>query len=266
VNLNETDAGLENQTIRGTPTAEPARVVTGHDQLTHPRTWVALAGVLAGLTAFAVGEAVYDLIPVEKVEVNTMGHILMAPTPKTTALAEIRNAALTFGILGLCLGGFLGIASGLLRRSAVAMAVAGLVGSIVGLATGACICFAVLPFFFDKQAFYPEYDLILSMIMHGSIWGLTAAAAGLAFGVGQGEPRLLGRALAASFIGAALGAVVFDLIGAAVFPMALTGQPISTTWPTRLMARLLVTVAAAAGVMLVMPRPLSRKGRPPEVV
>jgi len=107
---------------------------------------------------------------------------------------------------------------------------------------------------------YPEYDLILSMIMHGSIWGLTGATAGLAFAVGLGEQKLYGRTLAAGFAGAVLGAIVFDLIGVVLFPLGSTGQPISTTWPTRLMARLLVTLATAAVVILLLPEPSPDKG------
>jgi hypothetical protein len=155
---------------------------------------------------------------------------------------------LTFGVLGVCLGGFLGIGRGPARRSASALVVAGLVGSILGLALAAGASFAVLPFFLKTQPVHPEYELILSMIMHGSIWGLTGAAAGLAFAVGLGEGRLLGRAL-----GAVLGTITFELIGAGLFPLASTSQPISTTWPTRLMARLMVTVATASVVILFLP-------------
>ena len=91
------------------------------------------------------------------------------------------------------------------------------------------------------------------MIMHTSIWGLTGAAAGLAFAVGLGERRLLGRALAAGFVGAVFGAIAFELIGAGLFPFASIGQPISTTWQTRLIARLMVTVATAAVIILLLP-------------
>ena len=131
------------------------------------------------------------------------------------------------------------------------LVVAGLLGSILGLAAGAS--FAELPFFLKTQPSHPEYDLLISMIMHTSIWGLTGAAAGLAFAVGLGERRLLGRALAAGFVGAVFGAIAFELIGAGLFPFASTGQPISTTWQTRLMARLMVTVATAAVIILLLP-------------
>ena len=139
------------------------------------------------------------------------------------------------------------------------MIAAGLIGAVLGLASGAGFSFAVLPLFLRTAPIYPEYDLILSMIMHGSIWGATGAVAGLAFGVGTGERRLLGRSLLAGFIGAVLGAVVFDLVGVFLFPTGTTGEPISATWVTRLMARLLVTIATAGVMILLLPSPVTRR-------
>ena len=52
----------------GTPNAEPL----AHDQydrkLNRARRWVLLAGLLAGLSSFGIGEALYDLIPAKKVK------------------------------------------------------------------------------------------------------------------------------------------------------------------------------------------------------
>jgi hypothetical protein len=232
---------------------EPAADNQTKDRLKRARWWIALAGLLAGLAAFGVGEIVFDLIPTEQEQINTLGTLSMVPTAKTMRKAATRNGALTFGLLGVCLGGLLGIAGGLSRRSVSAMLAAGLLGSILGLATGAGVSFAVLPLFFRLEPVYADYDLILSMIMHASIWGATGAVAGLAFAAGLGKPNLHGRAVAAGLVGAVLGAIVFDLIGVVLVPLGNTGQPISTTWPTRLMARLLVTLAAAAFVVLLLP-------------
>jgi len=255
VNPNGADVAPENRATPGTAPAEAAQQDEAKDRHNRARWCVALAGLLAVLVAFGVGETIYELIPTQKVGVDTMGQIVIAPTARTASVAEARNAALTFGVFGACLGGFLGIAGGLARRSASAMVVAGLLGSILGLALGAGVSCALLPFFLKTQPAYPEYELIISMIMHGSIWGLTGAAAGLAFAVGLGERRLHARALAAGFVGAVLGAIAFELIGAGFFPLASTGQPISTTWPTRLIARLVVTVTTAAAVVLLLPGP-----------
>ena len=214
---------------------------------------VAAGGLVAGLVAFGVGEMIHELIPAKKVGIPTMGQIVIGPTGGDHECGGNAERGADFAVLGVCLGGFLGIAGGLARRSASAAVVAGLAGSILGLVLAAGASLVLIPFFLRTLPSHPEYDIILPMIMHASIWGLTGAAAGLAFALGLGEPRLLGRALAAGSVGAVLGTIAFELVGAAFFPLANTGQPISSTWPTRLMARLLVTVAAAAVVILSCP-------------
>src|SRR5262245_38814655 len=96
--------------------------------LDRTRRLVMLAGVLAGLIAFGVGEATYKLIPGKIVAIPTMGTIVYAPTAATQAVADVRNAALAYGVLGFCLGGCLGIAGGLARRQPAATVTAGLIG------------------------------------------------------------------------------------------------------------------------------------------
>ncbi len=93
------------------------------------------------------------------------------------------------------------------------------------------------------------------MTMHGLIWGLAGAAGGLAFAVGLGQRRLLIRATMAGLTGAVLGAFAFGLAGASLFPLADMGDPVSPIWPSRLIARLWVTAATAACIILVLPRP-----------
>ena len=207
------------------------------------------------MAAFGAGEAVYKLIPAQVVKVQTMGQTILASTAETTAVASVRNSALAFGLLGVCLGGFLGAAGGLARRSVSAIFGASVLGAILGLATGALMSFGLVPFFLDTQPYHPEYEMILSVTQHAVIWGLTAAAAGLAFAVGLGERRLILRAIAAAFVGAVLGALVFELAGAALFPLASTDQPISTTLPSRLLARILFTVTSVAVVIRLLSGP-----------
>jgi hypothetical protein len=176
----------------------------------------------------------------------------VTPTVATENVAVARNGALAFGVLGLFLGGCLGLAGGLARRSSFAIAAGGL-GSVLGFAAGVGASLALLPFCISSRIRYPEHDLLISFLMHGAIWGLLGALAGLAFAVGLGERNVCIRALAAGFAGALVGAIAFDLIGVVTFPGAKTDDPISRTWVTRLMARLLVTVATAAAVSLVLP-------------
>ncbi len=149
--------------------------------------------------------------------------------------------------------GCLGVAGGLARRSGGAAAAAGLLGLLLAAGLAGGVSLGTIKVFADARLTHSDYDMPLSMAMHGLIWGLSGAAAGLAFAVGMGGRRLLATAPADGFVGAVLGAIAFDLIGAGLFPMADTGEPVSITWASRLTARLLVALATAAGIILVLP-------------
>jgi hypothetical protein len=219
------------------------------------RGLAAIAGLLAGLLAFAIGEATYEIIPTEKVPKNLMGTTVLVVERATSTEAARRNGALAFAALGLCLGTCLGLAGGLARRSASGAIAGAMTGGLLGLALGAGVSWASIPWFIMTRLDYTDYDIFISFIMHGLIWGLLGASAGLAFAVGLGRSRLCGKTLTAGFAGAVLGTVAYELIGAAAFPMAETDEPISETWATRLMARLLVTLGTALLVILLLPEP-----------
>jgi hypothetical protein len=228
------------------------------ERLGRTRGLLAVGGLLAGLLAFGIGEAVYDLIPAKSVTQHALGLTKVSTTVATETVAAARNGALAFGVLGLFLGGCLGLAGGLARRPSFAVAAGGL-GSVLGFAAGVGASLALLPFCIASRFRYPDNDLAISFLMHGAIWSLLGALAGLAFAIGLGKRALWVRALTAGFAGALLGAVAFDLIGVVAFAGAKTDEPISRTWVTRLMARVLVTVATAAAVSLVLP---ARSGEP----
>ncbi len=242
---------------QGKPTAFPDGGQVPHNQV---RWLVMLGALLAGLVAFGLGEMIYKIIPAEKVPQSVMMTNLKVtlPTRATEDAAAARNGALSFGLLGLCLGSALGIAGGLARRSAPAATRGGLLGAVLGLALGVGLSLGLLPLFLSQQDRYSDDDLIVlivSLVMHALIWGLLGACAGLAFAVGSEKPRLWHRAAIAGFFGAVVGTVVFELAGGLFFPLAATHQPISETWPTRLMARLLVALGTAGVVISVLVKP-----------
>ena len=86
-------------------------------------------------------------------------------------------------------------------------------------------------------------------------------SSGLAFGIGLGArgrlPRVCWRTR-----GRAVGAIAYDLIGPAVFPLANTAQIVSETWASRLVARLVVSVMAAAGAAFAASEPREPPGFP----
>jgi hypothetical protein len=218
------------------------------------RTLVAVSGIIAGLAAFGIGEATREWVPPEKVRTNFFGAVRERVTRDSPRVA-IRTAALAFGVMGLCLGGCLGITGGLARRSLPASVAGGLLGAVLGALLGAGVTLGLLPFFMQMRSQFRNNDLVIGMLVHGVIWGPLGAAAGLAVAIGLGEPRLIGRAVAAGFAGAVVGSVAFDVIGAFAFPLAKTDSPISQTWTSRLLARLLVSVGTAAVVALLLPGP-----------
>jgi hypothetical protein len=110
---------------------------------------------------------------------------------------------------------------------------------------------------------HQDLDMIIAMLIHGLFWGLLGAAAGLAFAIGMKAP--IGRAVAAGIVGAVLGSVAFDLVGAFAFPLAKTDSPISLTWPSRLCARLLVCVGTAAALTRVLPGPRPEGAAAPQL-
>jgi hypothetical protein len=205
---------------------------------------------------------VYKIIPAKLVpQVSLLSREpLMTPSMETQIVATARNASLAFGALGVCLGGLMGIAGGLARRSMVGAITAGLLGMAAGTVLGAGISLALLPFSLKAQYALVAGDVLMSLLNHGLIWGLIGAAAGMAFALGLGERRRVGQFLTAGLLGAVVGAAAFELIGAMFFIDAGTTEPISETWLTRLMARLLVTVGTAAALLWVLPR--SQHDRP----
>jgi hypothetical protein len=256
------DAAPEIRPAREAPRVDLSAVRQGaKDGFVQTRWLVPLAGLLAGLIAFGVGEAIYKVIPVELVlqDVMMTNQKVMLPSLKTENAAMAKNAALAFAVLGVCLGGLLGMAGGLARRSMVAAVTAGLLGATLGLVLGAGLSLLVLPFSLQAQFDYFDQDLLIALVTHALICGLLGASAGLAFAVGLGERRLLGQALTAGLMGAVLGAGCFELIGAAFFASAATVKPISETWPTRLLAQLLMTIGTATslGLLPLEPRKIN---------
>jgi hypothetical protein len=219
-----------------------------HDDGSHGRSrWLIIAaGLAAGLAAFGVGEATYRIIPARRVMLNTMGTVSSVVTAETQTQADVRNASLAFVLQGEMLGAFLGAAGGLIRRSRRAAVGAGLLGSVLAAGVAGGVSIASLPWFVRARVMYSDYDMAISIAMHGLIWGLTGASAGLALAVGAGGgPRRIAAGCSLGLFGAALGSLVFDAVGAGVFPLAETGDPVSLTWPSRLTARLLVALATA---------------------
>ena len=221
------------------------------------------AGLAAGLLAWAIGETrVVNAGPVEK-RVNFMGTGTMVTQITHEARLEgvrmtaTKVNALAAGLTGLLLGLVGGAAVGSGRRAAQA----GGVGLVVGGLAGAVVTWATMPLFEDWRA--PDTAAMLpSLVMHGLFWLPTGVAGGLALGLGLRDR--VGHAVAGGAMGTLLATVLYELVGALAFPLSGTGEPVSTTWSTRLMARLLVATFTALAAALVLSRrdPTAEAGAP----
>ena len=226
------------------------------------RALIVVSGIVAGLAAFGIGEATSELIPPDTVKFDFFGAARVQVSRDTQRVVTL-TAAVAFGVLGVCLGSCLGIAGGLARRSVSACVSGGLFGAVLGGILGAGGALGLLPFSMEMRSQHPNNDLVIGILVHGIIWGALGAAAGLAFAIGLGQPRLFGRAVVAGFAGAVAGSVAFDLIGGFTFPLAKTDSAISLTWASRLFARVMVSALTAAVVALLLPAPSPATGALP---
>jgi hypothetical protein len=214
------------------------------------RTWaLALAaGLMAGVVAWAVGEA--TLVPEAAYE-NKKAHVHVVHS-----VAGIRNGIISFGALGAATGLALGLAGGLIGRSALRAIAAGATGLLLGGGVGAALSKLILAIYYNHSA---SGELTYSLMVHGGIWTAVGAAAGLAFGIGLGGWRGALSGMLGGACAALLAAVIYEFAGGILFPLALTDRPISKTWQSRLLARLLVAGLTAFGVVLSMQSAVGEK-------
>jgi hypothetical protein len=196
-------------------------------------------------------------------EVQMMGLTRSVASPEDQAAADAKNAALAFAALGATLGAALGAAGGLAWGSGRSAVRAGLIGLVVGAAAPAAPSLVVLPLYNAYEQRHQEEasrDLTYPLLIHLGIWSAAGAAGGLALALGLGARGRVAGCVLGGLAGAALGAATYEFLGAAMFPAARTARFVSETWPTRLMARMLVSVLATAGAALGVAEPRVRRG------
>jgi hypothetical protein len=171
-------------------------------------------------------------------------------SPDEIAATHAKNATLAFGLLGGVLGLALGFAGGLARSSVTAGLKGAFLGLVLGIIVGVGSSRLVLPIYNRVVERYEDkvsLNMAVPLLMHGVIWGSIGAVGGLAFGTGAGGRSRMFRGLVGGVVGAGLGAVIYEIGGGFLFPLAETVQPLSLTWDSRLLARSLVCVLAAGG-------------------
>jgi hypothetical protein len=219
------------------------------------RTWsiMLVAGVLAGLCAFGIGEVIPSSFPPSNdiaPEIRAQPLLLAREMLKRSLLFSDRAAAAVYGGLGLLLSLALGAAGGFARRSIRAAIAAGFIGMVVGGTAGAATPYLVLPLYNAARIATTDddnnIDLGLSMRTRGAIWLAIGAAAGVALGVGLGGAAVV-RAAIGGILGALLATVTHEIGGALVFPLSETFRPLSVTPTARLTDHLLIALCVATG-------------------
>lgn len=227
---------IEEMTVMTSPDDIPTTATTIPVASSGARTWVLAlaAGLAAGVLAWGIGEAV--IVP--ETGIVSGGGMKVPPSVDGT-----RNGTVSFGVLGAVLGFALGLAGGLIRRSFLWACLAAVAGLLLGGGAGVVTAQSLVPVYYEHQR---ANDLTYSLTMHGGILAAVGAATGLAFGIGLGGWGRMIRVTVAGAGAAALAAVIYEFAGGILFPTAQTDHPVSLTWQTRLVARLLVTVLVAA--------------------
>src|SRR5262249_2635286 len=142
-------------------------------------------GLGAGFVSWLGGEAAHGYFRPGMVIVEVFGVPRPNVTPATQAVADGKNAAAAFGLLGATLGMALGWVGGRARRSARAGIRAALVGGALGGALGAATA-GPMPIL-DLRIRDPlSLSLVLPMLLHSGIAAAVGVAGGLALGLGLG--------------------------------------------------------------------------------
>lgn len=218
-----------------------------------PRTLLLAVGVgvAVGVLSWLVGEVAERTFTPKTVAATLRNGIKSQfITDRARSVASIRNVALSSGLFGALLGSALGLAGAAVRRDRGAGRRAGLIGLAAGAiaGVGAAVPMATL-YYRSFEVFNPD-GLAEPLLLHAGMWGPIGAAGGLAFGLGIGGRAPALKALAGGLAGAVLGAGIYEVVGATVFPLSRAFQPSAGEWPARLLARLMIAVLASAGAAL----------------
>jgi hypothetical protein len=226
-----------------------------------------VAGAVAGMASWGVGEAtVGRFVPsllVSRAEFKTQDE-QVAEMLRLVHRRDTIRAMFAYGALGGFLGLALGLIGGLAQRSVGLAVSAAAIGLLVGGAAGAGTTFGLLPSYFAAERASGDHfssDITTPLLFHAAIWTAAGLAAGLALGLGLGGWRRAFQAGVGGALGAVLGTFVYEVIGPFAFPNAATSEPFATERLARLMAHLSIALLVALGAAW-SARYLSAKGKP----
>lgn len=217
------------------------------------------AGLLAGGLAWMIGETRIVVVKPVEVEIPLMGSGPLVPstTPEADRAAKRQTAARALGVLGALLGLSLGLAGGMVIGPRYRAAAAGMLGLGLGAILAASIAWVAMSTIEGRRLKRPD-DLTLALLLHAACWLPIGAVGGAALGSGDRGRMIAGAS--GGILGALLATVLYEVLGAILFPLAGTSQLISTAPTSRLLATLLVpTLAAAAAALSISRRSATAK-------
>jgi hypothetical protein len=224
------------------------------------------AAVVSGLATWLIHERTATVFAPPPRLVRVRGQVMNRPSFESRVAAELRNAAVAFGVFGAGFALAMGLAGGFWRGGPRAALSAGASGLLLGGAAGGAASVAVLPVYYHRLDVAHEalsHDLILPFFVHAGIWSSVGATAGFAFGLGLQSGGRLAAVAARGLLGGLLGAAIYEVVAALVFPVGRTTEPLSGAWAPRLVGWLTVSIVSAA---CFVPAALSsgREARPPD--
>ena len=230
----------------------------------------ALAGLVAGVASWGAGEAA--LVAFEpgfrmSTEMAATIETSTAEVRRQMEVATSRTAMVSYGALAGFLGLALGwagtrFAEGPPRRRVAAP----ILGLVAGLALGAVAALGLVEVFhtwFRASAEAFSKDLLKPLLLHAGMWLPAGLVGGVAFAWASGMGRRGAVIVVGGGLGAVIGAVFFEILGALVFATAKTTHPIALSLWARLLAHLCVCIAATALVLLSIPKSPEVRGVAP---
>lgn len=217
------------------------------------------AGLVAGLAGGGGGELAYHAVkPVIQLPSD---FAKLGPYDKSNAIAvasrngsarsELANTAIAYGVLGGVLGSALGLAGGIARGSVRVGLAAAVVGLLAGATAGAGMSVVLTPVFY--QLLNPETNpMVAPFVTHAGIFAAIGLAGGFALGMGRGGQRAVAVAAFGGFLGALVGATLFEAGNALAYPLVRVLEPIPGERLSRLAAHFAVALFAASGAVIAL--------------
>lgn len=236
------------------PTPRPIKPNPGAVRVT--KLWViaVVAGLLAAGLTSAAAEWAGDRVRPDAVGDPSQGPQAGWVSQEQRETAEVRNAAVVYGLRGAIFGLILGVAGAAVRGSAPGAVVGGAAGALVGACAGVGVTLGVFPpLLRSLDPLAP--DLLRPVLAHAANWGLIGLGVGLGLGLGLND-RTAGRAgstarcAVGGFLGGAAGAALYQVLGALLMPLAQTSRPLATTVPARVAGHALFALVVVAMIVI----------------